>query len=508
MDASSEGSVRAERCLIVIFGATGDLTRRKLMPALWELARDGDLPGEFAVVGVGRRALSVEAFRAAMREGIETFSRRGIPAEETWDGFAQRLHYARADVGQAGSFLDLAKQLEEVDREHGTGGNRLYYFAIPPGAFLGVFDHLREGGLLDRERAGAKPWRRVLVEKPFGRDLATARTLNRHVLQAVDERQVFRIDHYLAKETVQNILVFRFANAVFEPLWTRLHVDHVQITAAESIGVEGRGRFYEEAGVLRDIVQNHLLEVLALTAMEAPVSFAADAIRDEKVKVFRALRRLEGAEVDHHVVRGQYGASGEGESRIRAYREEDAVAKESEQATYVALELFIDNWRWQGVPFYLRAGKRLARKWTEVVIVFRAIPYCLFGKEEVCMRIQPNELHLRIQPDEGIGLGFAFKEPGDIPSVRMVPMDFRYADAFGQEAPLAYERVILDALRGDATLFPRTDGVEEAWRFVTPILERWEEDGAPPVEIYPAASWGPPGGSDLLGRTGRWWRHP
>jgi glucose-6-phosphate 1-dehydrogenase len=479
-------------CAMVIFGGTGDLARRKLVPALYNLEVDGLLPAGLRVLGLSRHAGPAGEYREAVRKAVEAHSRRPLdPA--MWERFAGRLDSMAADLNDPGTYERMRERLEEADGTRGTAGNRLFYFATQPDDFPVALRRLQEGGLF--RPPGGRPWSRVVIEKPFGRDLDSARELNRLVGEHLDESQVFRIDHYLGKETVQNILVFRFANSIFEPVWNRKYIQEVQITAAEEIGIEGRGAFYDRTGVVRDILQNHLLQILSLCAMEVPVSFRADEVRDEKVRLLRSLRPLAGDPIGRDVVLAQY----------RGYREEPGVSPDSRAPTYAALKVQIDNWRWQGVPFYLRAGKRLPRRATEVAIVFQAIPFCLFGREDVCQRIEPNVLVLRIQPDEGIALRFATKVPGADLAVGNVRMDFSYAGAFSRAPQEAYERLLLDVMRGDATLFARQDDVERSWRFVTPILEAWES-GDGPVPAYEPGSEGPREADDLLRRDGRRWR--
>jgi glucose-6-phosphate 1-dehydrogenase len=493
-------------CAVVIFGASGDLTKRKLMPALYNLAVSRALPSGSAVVGVARREHSHDDFRKDMKEAITRFSRRKID-QAVWGDFERGVSYVQGTFEDPATYQALKAEVERLDRERGTRGNRLFYLAVPPADFSTIVQRLKEAGLVaDPRSPQGAPWTRVVFEKPFGHDLKSALELNGAVGTVFDEKQVFRIDHYLGKETVQNLLVFRFANSLFEPLWSREHVDHVQITVAEEIGVEGRGKFYEQTGVTRDIVENHAMQLLCLTAMEPPISLAADAVRDEKVKVLKSLRPMERSQVADNVIRGQYGRGFVRADEVPAYREEADVSPTSRVETYTAMRVHVDNWRWGGVPFYVRAGKRLARRVTEISVQFRKVPHTLFRAPDG--GITPNVLSLRIQPDEGIALRFTTKEPGQQTVLRDVAMDFRYGSAFGSNTPEAYERLLLDAMRGEATLFTRRDEVEEQWAFIDHVFDAWASEGNPPPPIYAAGSWGPEQADDLLARDGRRWRKP
>jgi len=488
-------------CSIVIFGATGDLTHRKLIPALYNLAADGELPPAVAIIGFARRPKSDDDFRKEMEEAVRKFSRQAV-RDEIWKTFSQSLFYHQSEFGDEAGYKSLGERLEKIDNERGTRGNRLFYFAAGPDQFETILKNLKADGL---NRAKEGSWARVIIEKPFGTDLASARELNRIVNDAFDESQTYRIDHFLGKETAQNILVLRFANAIFEPLWNTRYIDHLEITAAETLGVEARAGYYDKAGALRDMVQNHLLQLLCLVAMEAPTDLRADSIRDEKVKVVRALRRIIGPEVAKSVVRAQYTEGAIGGQPVPGYRQEKGVDPKSMTETYVALRINIDNWRWADVPVYMRVGKRLPKSATEISVHFKKAPAVLFNKETV--KIDQNVLVIRIQPDEGISLRMLAKIPGTSLRIEPVKMDFHYGTSFGKASPEAYERLLLDAMSGDATLFARRDEVEEAWTFIDPIEEAWHaKNDAPELYFYPAGSWGPEAADDLLARDGHAWR--
>ncbi len=485
----------------VLFGATGDLAHRKVVPALYQLWRTNLLPHEFMLVAVGRRPYRDDDFRAEIGQALGVFSR--VPVEDRpRDEFLSRVVYHQGDFADPDAFDRLSARLDAIDEERGTGGNRLFYLATQPSAFAEIISQLGRVGL-DHETHGGG-WRRLIVEKPFGRDLESAVRLNREVGKVFRERQVYRIDHYLGKETVRNLLVFRFGNGIFEPLWNRRYVDHVQITVAESLGVENRGAFYEETGASRDVLQNHLMQLLSLVAMEPPATFEAEALRDEKVKVLRAIAPLDPGAVARDVVRGQYGPGWVAAQQVVGYRSEPEVDPESETETFVAARFEIDDWRWAGVPFYVRTGKRLPKRSSEIAIQFKPVPHRLF--RDSAGDPEPNLLALRIQPDEGILLRFGAKVPGLGIDVRAVNMDFTYGSAFNVDSPDAYETLILDALLGDASLFTRADEVEEAWGIVTPIIDAWIDLPAPGFPDYEAGSWGPAAADELLAREGRRWR--
>jgi glucose-6-phosphate 1-dehydrogenase len=493
-----------EPCTVVIFGASGDLTKRKTVPALYSLARERLLPPSVAIVGFARKPL-VDSFREKMREGCDAFARRRPVDEGLWRDFGSGIHYHEGAFDDLDAYVRLKNRLAEIERNRGLVGNRVYYLSTPPSSFPVILRNLRASGLLI---AGAdRPFGRVIIEKPFGVNLESAQLLNRQVTEVAPEGQIYRIDHYLGKETVQNMLLFRFANGIFEPMWNNRFIDQVQITGAEEIGIEGRGRYYEEAGILRDMVQNHLFQVLCLTAMEPPGSFNADAIRDEKVKVLEALRPVGETGPDKSVVRAQYSAGSIQGRLLSGYKSEPGVSATSTSETYVALKMFVDNWRWSGVPFYLRSGKAMPKRMTEVALFFKAAPHRLFGSADASS-VVANVLAIRIQPDEGISLKFGCKVPGPTNELRPVHMDFRYGTSFGVEPPEAYERLILDCMLGDATLFIRGDEAEASWRFITPIHEAWAAARPRSLPTYEAGTWGPAESDAMLAASGHAWRLP
>ena len=494
-----EGSLTlraAEPCTVVVFGASGDLTHRKLIPALFGLSRENLFHPKSAVVGFARRAYSDQEFRDAARPSEEA-----APKHE-WERFAASLFYRTGVFEKAEDYAALKALLEKLERERGTPGNRIYYFATPPDAYPVLLEGLRKAGMIHPHGDPAR-WTRVIIEKPFGHDLASARALNEQVHASFHESQVFRIDHYLGKETVQNILVLRLGNGIFEPLWNNRFVDNVQISVAESIGVEGRANYFERAGILRDIFQNHMLQLLTLTAMEPPARFEADAVRDEKAKVLRALSPLRPEQVRERTVRAQYAAGAVAGEAVPGYRQEPGVNPRSMTDTYMAAKLEVDNWRWAGVPFYLRSGKRLAKRATEIAIVFRQPPTAIFRSVD-CQMIEANVLRLRIQPDEGISLSFGSKSPGQTFHIDPVRMDFNYLTSFGADPPDSYVRLLLDCNLGDSTLFARTDEVELAWEHVDQISHAWDTDG-PALAQYAAGTYGPAEADHLLERDGRRW---
>jgi glucose-6-phosphate 1-dehydrogenase len=496
-----EQGQQAGPCTMVIFGAGGDLTKRKLIPALYNLAKDRLLSPRFALIGFSYDSLTTEAFREQLSKDIKEFEPEPVDAK-LWDWFLERIYYVQGDFQDSAAYEKLRAQIAVAEKTHSTQGNRFFYLAVSPKFFAPVAKQLGQAGLT-QEIDGK--WSRVIVEKPFGRDLHSARELNRELKQILNEQQIYRIDHYLGKETVQNLMVFRFANSIAEPLWNRQFIDSVQITAAETVGVEQRGGFYETAGALRDMVPNHLFQLLSLTAMEPPISFDADAVRDKQAEILHAIQVPKPEEVATSAVRGQYGEGMAGAERLPAYRTEPRVSATSNTETYAALRLEIDNWRWAGVPFYLRTGKRLPRRATEIAIQFRRSPFVLFRKTKIA-DLQTNRLVIHIQPDEGISLRFGAKVPGPVMRLGLVNMEFDYARDFGSSHSTGYERLLYDCMIGDATLFQRADMVEAGWRVIQPVLEAWFAVPAERFPNYAAGSWGPSEADDLLKRDGRAWR--
>ena len=491
----------AEPCTMVIFGASGDLTKRKLVPALYRLTQQRLIPGEFAVIGIARSVMSDDEFRTKMREAITEYGEEKTIDDAVWQSFANGLFYLPGAFDDVSIYQRLRDALARCDRERGTSGNHLFYLSTAPSFFSLIAQQLGAAGLAHPE--ANRGWTRLIIEKPFGHDLDSARALNAELARVFDEDQVYRIDHYLGKETVQNLLVFRFANSIFEPLWNHQYIDHVQITNAEAIGVEGRGAYYEEAGVVRDMIQNHVFQVTSLIAMEPPASLSAKHVRDEKVKAMQTVRPIPPDRVDEFAVRGQYGAGYVLGERVVGYREEPGVNPQSSTETFAALKLYFDNWRWAGVPFYIRSGKRLTKRVTEIAIQFKDVPQRLFTQTDA--PLEPNVLVIRIQPNEGITLRFGAKLPGQATRIRWVNMDFRYGSSFGVQPPEAYERLLLDCMLGDSTLYARRDMTERGWEIVTPILEAWKKP-ATDFPNYEAGTSGPQAADDLIERDGRHWR--
>jgi glucose-6-phosphate 1-dehydrogenase len=495
---------QADPCVMVIFGAAGDLTKRKLLPALCNLASGGLLPDRFAVVAVARADLPEQEFRTKMMADVRELMPAPVDADiEEW--MTKRLFYVRGDLRDKALYSQVRDAMARADAVANGGGNVLFYLATPPEYFAPIVTELGAAGLVREE---GDDWRRVIVEKPFGHDLASAVALNAELAKTLNESQIYRIDHYLGKETVQNLMVFRFANGIFEPVWNRRYVDHVQITVAETVGVEGRGGYYEKAGALRDMVQNHLFQVLALTAMEPPASFDADMVRDERVKALRAIRPFDANHIRRDIVRAQYAEGENGGKPAPGYREEPNVDAESRTETYVAMRVMLENWRWAGVPFYLRTGKRLKKRVSEIAIQFKSAPLMLFRGAGCQDQVAPNQLIVRIQPDEGIALRFQAKIPGPDINLGLVRMDFKYSDYFGTTPSTGYETLLYDCMTGDSTLFHRADLVETAWKIVTPILDSWSADKTSEMPTYEAGSWGPKEAATLLERDHRHWREP
>ena len=493
----------ATPCVMVIFGATGDLTKRKLLPALCNLAQDKLLPEQFAIVGFATNDYTTESFRKMLGEEIPKYAPTPVDLK-FWDGIAERIYYVRGDFQDAEAYKRLKDQIDQADKLHNTLGNRFFYLAVAPRFFSPIAKMLGACGLTKEENGH---WARVIVEKPFGHDLDSAKQLNQDLKLVLSENQIYRIDHYLGKETVQNVMVFRFSNNIIEPLWNRNYVDHVQITAAETVGVEHRGGFYETAGALRDMVPNHLFQLLTMTAMEPPISFDADQVRNKQAEVLHAIQPLNPEDVLKNMVRGQYGGGTLDSQRVVGYRSEPDVAHDSNTETFVALKLQIDNWRWAGVPFYLRTGKRLAQRTTEIVIQFRRTPFVLFRNTSV-KNLETNRLVIHIQPEEGISLSFGAKVPGSVMKLGLVNMDFDYRTYFGAEHSTGYERLLRDCMAGDATLFQRADMVEAGWSVIQPILDVWHALPARGFPNYAAGSWGPIEADELLEKDGRSWRRP
>jgi glucose-6-phosphate 1-dehydrogenase len=492
-------------CVMVIFGASGDLTKRKLIPAIFDLVRQGLLPPGFTIVGVARTTMDNDKFRTYLQQAMKDFGQLRESESVLWDNFANCLHYVPMDPGIADGFKGLKDELSAIDASRGSSGNFLFYLSTPPSLYAPIVKHLGSCGL----NSPRKPenWVRIIIEKPFGVDLSSARELNADVMEVFHEDQVYRIDHYLGKETVQNLLVFRFSNGIFEPIWNRNFIDHVQITAAETVGVENRGSYYEEAGVMRDMIQNHMMQLLALTAMEPPVLFDAQQVRDEKQKVFQAIRSIKPEDVHCCTVRGQYTAGTVGGKEVAGYKSEKGVSPKSVTETYVALKFTIDNWRWADVPFYVRSGKHLPKRVTEIAIQFKKTPHHLFTSLPAD-HLGHNNIVIRIQPDEGISLKFSSKIPGSSMRMRPVTMDFRYGSSFGGRLADAYTRLILDCMLGDATLYARGDSVDVAWSLITPIHEGWKSNKKSKVFEYPAGTWGPKEADSLLQTDERRWRLP
>ena len=500
-EASPQSPRAADPCVMLICGASGDLTRRKLIPALYNLAKLKLLSHDFAIIGFARNDLTTDQFRQQLSQDIKKFATSSVEPE-IWDWFLKRIYYLSGDFTDPKAYEKLKELLAQASKSHSTRGNYFYYLAVAPTFFGEIVRQLDAAGLV-REDNGQ--WRRVIIEKPFGRNLESARSLNAEIKHVLHEKQIYRIDHYLGKETVQNILVFRFGNGIFEPIWNRQYIDHIQITAAETVGVEQRGGYYETSGALRDMVPNHLFQLVSLTAMEPPISFEADAVRDEQAKLLRAIQPPPSEEVLRRTVRGQYSDGALGSERVPGYRSESNVAPESSTETFVAMKLVIDNWRWADVPFYIRTGKRLEKRVTEIAIQFRRAPFVLFRSTPV-ERLRTNRLVLHLQPEEGISLHFGAKVPGPIMNVGEVDMDFCYQDYFGKTSSTGYERLLYDCMIGDATLFQRADMVEAGWGIITPVLDVWK--ALPPRSFpnYASGSWGPKEADELLQRDGREWR--
>jgi len=496
---------KPEKHILVIFGALGDLTKRKLIPALFELKKQNMLPEDFAIIGTGRTKTSDKEFRNKMRDALEQYSEDQERQKNLVHDFISSLYFCVMDFKNDSDYSGLKKKLGDLEKKLNTSGNIIFYLATPPSLYGIIPIDLAKHGMNDQ--SGDKGWKKIIIEKPFGYDLKTAKELNAKLLKHYEENQIYRIDHYLGKETVQNILVTRFSNGIFEPLWNRNYIHHVEVTSSENIGVENRGGYYDDSGALRDMIQNHLLQLTGVIAMEPPASFESNAIRDETLKVFQSLRPMKPEDVEKNVIMGQYGKSTIKGEKVPGYREEKGVKKNSRTETFVAMKLFIDNWRWGGVPFYIRTGKRLPTRVTEVVIHFKPTPHQLFGRGET-VNDSCNQLVIRIQPDEGILFKIGMKTPGAGYKIQTVNMDFHYSDLKEEPLPPAYERLLHDCMIGDSTLFARADAVEACWQFVQPILDAWSENEKIKIYGYPAGTWGPEHADTLIDEPGITWRYP
>ncbi|PIS02946.1 MAG: glucose-6-phosphate dehydrogenase [Chlamydiae bacterium CG10_big_fil_rev_8_21_14_0_10_42_34] len=504
LEETGRSTRNIDPCTVVIFGATGDLTGRKLAPAIYNLGREGLLPANFACVGFARREKTNEQFREELKTNINEHSRTKPIDDSFWKNFENQVFYHRSEFDSDEGYQALAELLKQIDAKHATRGNRVFYLSVQPKFFPIIIEKLAKNGLIYDTHKTTDQWSRVIIEKPFGHNASSAKELQANISKHLDESQIYRIDHYLGKETVQNLLVFRFANAIFESLWNYKHINQVQITVAEDIGIGTRGHFFEEEGLLRDVVQNHMMQLLSLVAMEPPVSLSAGAIRDEKVKVLQSIRPLTEEDFKSNVVRGQYGPGFINGQKTLGYREEKDVDPKSNIETFLALRLFIDNWRWAGVPFYLRGGKRLPKRGTEIAIVFNDAPGVLFKQNG--RKNDPNVLAMRIQPDEGIAMKINCKVPGPSSPIQPVKMDFRYGSYFGQSPPEAYERLIWDCITGDSTLFARADEVEQSWKILTPLLDHWEKNPKSEFPNYAAGTWGPAAADEMIAKDNRSWR--
>jgi len=504
-ETTRSGSIygaNAESCTVILFGASGDLAKRKVIPAMYDLAQYNSLGDCYAIVGFARTPMTDETFRNNVGEAAKTISEVGPIDPQKWSDFAANLFYTEGDYSDPDSYSRMVRRLSELEAAKKLCGNRLFYLSTPPEVYPDIVEQLGRAGLARPNTPNS--WVRIIIEKPFGRDLASAKGLNKIVLNVFEEKQIYRIDHYLGKDTVQNLLVLRFGNGIFEPLWNRNYVDQVQITAAETLGVERRGGFYETAGALRDMIQSHVLQLTSLVSVEPPASFDATAVRNEKLKVLQSIRPFNLEMVAQWVVRGQYAPAKVAEKLVPGYREEHGVKPDSRTETFVAMRLLVDNWRWAGVPFYLRTGKRLAKRSTEIMIQFKRAPHIVFREREV----EPNRLVLNIQPDEGVSVSFGAKRPGTEMSIGNVTMNFSYKEGFGGTARSAYATLLNDCLRGDATLFDRGDSVEAAWSLVDPILDVWSAAKTAGVPVYASGTWGPKESDQLLERDGRQWYNP